>query len=322
MASRPEDAPLSDETSHEEFFLFLRYLNRLPHNEALPEGFHEKWDKELRRLEQEEIAKLPAKNRSDDQVAHWVKRAWITTEVCNTEKEHIGHFKYQKEKPDVGEHPIPVVLTLYNGRWRMPEDQMLAARQHPIIRAFCESLPPLTDKASILSKMEWAIDLGGVEDSPEQELCNSALTLYSALCSDVRECMPATLSKCIPFDHLPENAPLWKLLDAAIGFGRRLQHQEIFGDGSVDSILNKGIISDIDLSPREAIARLMDDYFNEKGIEATSMSLLEWMKAVRPHDDNKPIVFPDARGDALRNIKWEHFDQTLKNEKKSRKRQG
>jgi hypothetical protein len=306
----------------EAFISFLRYLDGLPASHDIPKGFHPRWVKWIRRFEKEEIAKMPPKDRTEDRVGKWVKRAWVTTGLNDSDDLQTGRFVYHDQEPSVDNHPIPVIVIHQKGQWRMTDKQSMAATAHPFVRAFCQSLPPLPDKAAVLDKMRWALDLEGKANSAEDQLMDAANYLNATLCGDVRACLPKENDQCVPFDQLPENAPLWMLLNAAIGFGRMLQHQEIYGDGSVEKILHKGISSDIGLTPREVIARLMDDYFNEKGSEATSMSLLEWMGAIRQKSDGTPIVFPDKRGDGLRNVSWEYFDQTVKNEKRSRKAQG
>lgn len=310
------------EARHEAFFSFLRFLDELPASHTVPKGFQSKWLKWHRRFQREEIAKLPRKDRAEDRVGKWVKLAWITTALNDSDELQTGRFIYHDQRPSADNHPIPVILIHHKGQWHMPGEQMLAATAHPYVRAFCHSLPSLPDKEAVLGKMRWALDLEGKPNSPEPQLSNAASHFSGALCGDVCECLPDEADRCIPFDQVPGDAPLWKLLNAAIGFGRMLQHHEVFGDGSVEKILHKGISSDTGLTPRQVIARLMDDYFNEKGSEATSMLLLKWMGAIRPESDGTPIVFPDKRGIDLRNVNWEYFDQTVKNEKRSRRSQG
>jgi hypothetical protein len=302
----------------EAFHTFLQYLVELPAGHTLPKGFQSKWLKWLRRFERDEITRLPPKDRAADRVSKWVKLAWFTTAPNNTDELQTGRFIYHDQRPSADKHPIPIILIHVKGQWRMSAQQRLAAIQHPFTRAFCDLLAPFPDKASILTKICWATKLEANADSPEFQLAEAAHHLQAAFGSDILECLPTPMEGFIAFDQLPDNSPFWHLLDAAIGFGRMLQHQETFGDGTVEAALRRGIRSEIGLTYRQAVAGLMDDYFNENGSEATSAQLLSWLGATRPASDSEPIHFPERRGSALRGIRWPDFDQTVKNEKRSR----
>jgi hypothetical protein len=304
------------EARREAFFSFLRYLNELPAGQDLPEGLNTRWEKWLRRFEREEIAKLPPKDRAEDRVRKWVKRAWVTTGLNDPDKLQTGRFIDHDQRPSADNHPVAVILTQQKGKWRMPPEQMLAATAHPYVRAFCHSLPPLPDKEAVLGKMRWALDLEGKPTSPESQVSDAASHLLVSLYGDVRECLPASLDRCIPFDQVPEDAPLWKLLNAAIGFGRMLQHQEIYGDGSVVKLLRYGVAQAQACPQREAIEDLMTEYRTEHEEEAKADALLEWIGAKRPYSDDDPIEFPDKRFDILMGIKWPSWNQHVKNVKR------
>ena len=145
-----------NEARHEAFFSFLRYLDELPADHSLPKGFQTRWKKWLRRFEEDEIAKLPPKDRTEDRVGKWVKRAWVTTELNDSGELETGRFIYHDDQPNAEKHPIPVILIHQKGQWRMPTEQTLAATARPTVRAFCQTLPTLPDKAAVLGKMRWA----------------------------------------------------------------------------------------------------------------------------------------------------------------------
>ncbi|NQW99672.1 hypothetical protein HQ447_03365 [bacterium] len=290
---------------------FLNCLNDLPASQGLPDRFDIRWEKWLTRFEKEEIAKLPAKDRTDSRVGKWVKRAWVTTELNDSGDIVTGRFLFHDHCPSADTHPVPSVLVHHKGQWRMPKDQMLVTKSHPFVRAFCKSLPPLSDKVAVLRKMHWAMSLEGKIGSPEERLNEAALFLNDALRSDSNECLPD--EKFIPYDQIPENNPLWGLINAAIGFGRMLQQQEIFGDGSVEKLLHHGVGQEQPSPQRESIAGLMEGYFQEHGSDATAMSLLKWVGGIRPYSDADAIQFPDKRYDTLRGIAWPAWNQHVRN---------
>jgi|GEM_PF-3535734 len=303
---------------HTAFSTYLGHLQSLPANHDLPEGFHSGWRKWLVRFEREEVAKLPAKDRSNDRSCKWVKRAWVTTGLNDSSDSQTGRFIYHDKRPGKDEHPVTVVLVHKKGHWIMPEWQKLAAKAHPFVRAFCGTLPSQSDKSAVLGKMNSAIDLEGKADSPEDELRDAALGFYAGLCGDIRKCLPDDLAQCIPFDQVAESAPLWKLLDAAIGFGRMLQRQEDFGDGTLERLLRYGV-PQMQASPwREMIAELIKNYRAEESDEPTATSLLEWIGAERPYSDNDPIQFPDGQYNALRGIKWPRWKSDFSNVKRTK----
>lgn len=301
---------------------FLLYLNSIPAGAALPQDFNRRWDEWLGRIGREEIDKLPPKDRADEQIGEWVKLVWVTADFQDANERQTGHFINHDEKPIAAEHPFRAIVINEKGQWRMPADQRVAAIHHPYTRAFCDSLPSLSDKTSILNKIRWAAELEANASSSKGQLADAARQLQAAFSAGILECLPVPTEGFIQFDHLPDEAPFWQVIDAAIGFGRSLQHQEIFGDGRVESVLRRGVRVEMGITLRQLIARLMDDYFNEKGTEATSAKLLIWLGTARPGSDSEPIHFPDRRGSALRNLCWPEFDQTVKNEKRSRKGQG
>jgi hypothetical protein len=302
---------------HDALFSFLHYLEQLPANLVLPEGFHQRWEKWIKRFEQEEIAKLPPKSRSKASVGKWVKRGWVTTELTASGELQTGQFIYHDKKPNAAEHPIQVIQIRQKGHWRMTEDQFLATRAHPFVRTFCASLPTLSDKSAVLGKIRWSSDLQGESESPEDRLKYAAGHLHVALYADARKCLAGDQDQCAPFGQLPEEAPIWKILNAAIGFGRMLEHQEVFGDGTVETLINRSLAPSGGRKLTDSgfrIEALLGTYQESGEGKLTPKLFLKWLGGVRDESsDANVIVFPHAsRGHGLTDVSWDRLKNLVK----------
>lgn len=307
-----------DELRGSAFGTFLGELEDIPAGSPLPEPMERRWRKWIRRFEEEEIAKLPPKDRTAARAAKRVKCVWVTAERNSSATLQTGRFVQHEAEPSTERRPIRVIVIYQQGSLRMPEEQLLAAKAHPFVRAFCQSLPPISDKEAILAKTQWALNLADAAAPSDWRLANAAAHLQEALYGVGHEGLPGEPVEPPAFNQMPDDAPIWKLLDAAIGFGRMLQEHEIFGDGAVERLLNHGIVQPLPSLQREKIGELMNLYREEKGDDATAEALLGWLGAKRPNSDLLPIRLPEKWIDCLGGLTWPAWNQHVKNLKRKK----
>lgn len=293
---------------------FVGRLHEVPSGRDLPAGFSEEWDRLLTWSEEESREEFALKLKKSDQIDRFVRRGWC---VIDEEK---GEFVACLEQPAEEDFPIPVVLVFDGGQWHFPPHLLeIAIRQHPFARAVTDFLPPTTDAEAILRKIEWARKLWASPEQPARSLGEAAeyldLALLETMSDDPAESKWLSESK--------ELNRFWSILNAAIGFGRRLALHDVFRGGAVDEATRRALLIPPGKKPspeRRLIESLMKEFSAVQTEALTAKRLLKWLGASKLGAADECIQFPESsRGRQLGVITWPQFQELVKSAKRKGK---
>jgi hypothetical protein len=318
-ALNPEKAAEADRREEEDRRMeeFIGSISGIPAGFELPDGFEEMWEVLVSGYEEETRKRHAAsdKNAKPKDFDVFIKRGWITADAKALE------LRSHPRKPADEFHPIPAVLINDDGKWKAPTALNMLIRSHPFVRAITETLPELTKREQVAQVMQWAETCR--PDNPDDNhygtiLAQSAelldLFLYEQAFGDPAEFGWMHAAK--------QSQQFWDILDAAIGFGRSLQNHEIYGDGSVEDLIIKGLLQTRGRTPDKltyVMEELMDGYRKEYGMEATAKKLLVWVGGKISSASDKPLILPEECSGRLKGITWDKWSNTVKDLKKKRK---
>lgn len=286
---------------------FLSNLQSIPAGYELPKDFEMNWEALLAAHEEEQKDQLVANGSNPTQLASWIKRGWITAD-----KESLA-LKSHLKKPIPDLHPIPMVLINHGGRWLAPTMMDRIVRVHPFVRAVTETLPELSVEQQIRRAMrrfqelrEEGSDRVGVQAEAADTL---EAFLYEPTFGDPKEF--GWLAAAKESDHF------WLILNAAIGFGRTLANDEVYGDGSMQMQIQRWLVLSGGRRKSEVgskIEQLISEYLGCGNNKVTPKKLLSWLGG-KPSEvtDDDDIDFPrGSRGIDLKGISWNGFKNLVK----------
>jgi hypothetical protein len=280
---------------------FVNGLHEVPAGYDLSEGFEARWEELLGIYEAQAKESFAKSQRTPEQIGRLVKRGWMTVDLAASELKH--HLK----QPPPDTHPIPVVLANHNGHWNAPAALLeFGVKRHPFVRAVTDQLPQRSAKERVLRKLKWAEKEGTSGEYHATLLAQAAdsldLVMYAEMFGEAKEIGWLYRAK--------KSERFWRILDAAIGFGRRLATHEIYGDGTVEELIQKSLVNPGGKSPddwRTRIDELLPLYFKQTGKKPTSKRLLSWLGGVRGSNDAGKMTFKKKIGAGLNGISWDQF---------------
>ncbi len=286
---------------------FLFNLQSIPAGYELPEDFEMNWEALLAAHEQEQKDQLVANGSNPTQLASWIKRGWITAD-----KEALA-MKSHLKKPAPDSHPIPMVLINNGGRWLAPTMMDCIVRVHPFVRAVTETLPELSVEQQIRRAMRRFQELREEGSDRVGVQAQAAETLETLL-------HEPTLGDPLEFGWLAaakESDHFWLILNAAIGFGRTLANDEVYGDGSMQMQIQRWLVLSGGRRTSRVgseIERLISEFLGSGNNKLTPKKFLSWLggKPSNVTDDHE-IDFPiRSRGFGLKGISWNKLKSLVK----------
>lgn len=289
------------------------FIGRIPTIQSgykLPAGFAKMWDLLIDGYEQE-IRKLHEDTGTNPKyLGTIIKRGWVTVNEAKSRLD--SHLKMPAEEF----HPISAVLVNDTGNWEPPVALSMLIKAHPFVRKATEKLPELTKQEQISQVMKWAEACRS--ENPDHNYHGSILAqsserlglfLYEQAFGDAQEFGWMHAAK--------QSRQFWDILDAAIGFGRSLTNYEIYGDGSMESLIQRALILSGGRRLSESgskIETLLKEYLESSDTKVTPLKFVTWLGGKRSKvSDGEEIVFPaGSRGFGLKGISWDKLKNLLK----------
>lgn len=279
---------------------FLGEIQTIPAGYRLPAGFAKMWNLLIDDYEEEARNRFIANGRESRHLDSWIKRGWITADAeAKVLKSHII-------EPPAKSRPIPALLINESGHWVAPTMLNLIIKEHPFVRAVTKQLPTLTMQEEICEVMKRAATCRKEGDYHATILAESAdrleLFLYEQAFGDPAEFGWMRTAK--------QSQQFWVILDAAIGFGRSLANYETFGDGSVESLIQRSLVWGTGKRATEwriEIEQKLLEIFQKTGELLTPAKLRKEMGAAAPGGLESILEFENQKYAAMPPIKWKDF---------------
>jgi hypothetical protein len=304
--TNPEPAEQREHREAEEARMrdFLSGLMTFPPGTSIPENFDGMWEKLLKSIFERErewrFAKIETKKL--DRV---LKRGWATPDTTALS------LAFTVDRPASELHPIPVVLCNDDGHWTPPIDLIWVVKTHPYIRWVNEGLGELSHQERIKRRLKWAKSLGGNE-----RYATILAQRAEGLDLSMEEQYHSDTPGAIEIYRIKGNEQFWEIVEAAIQFGRRWALWEVYGDGTVEEMIQKGLLGPSGKAPdawgRE-VERLIAEFRSESPEKPTPVRLLKWIGGTQGNNAKAPLKLPaDSRGESLIGISWDEFKNRVK----------
>lgn len=275
------------------------------------------WNQYISYWEERLLRILEYKGRTPSQARKLVQRGWAVLDL--EIREYQTCFELDEKET---RHAIPTLLENTGEGWYQPVPITLAIYLLPEVQEIRNALPEIHPREEIESLIQRSITVHSNKKwTPENH--HARMLAQAAEGLEISMYIPMGEVKDMGWVHAAQQSKsFWKILKAAIEFGKRNQLYEIYDDGKVEESVRNFILSPLGKKggPWKPVISQAIDELEKKGLPSSPRKVLEFLGGSKNgKSDDRPCSFNNALTRDLPPISWPQFQGKVKRERRKRR---
>ncbi len=261
------------------------------------------WEKRLIKLNE-------ATAKKAEHALKLVRRGWVLADTETSELIPATELKEGETRT-----AFPVILENTGEGWHPPVPLSMSLHLLPSVQALKRTLPPTGPRDIFLKRLNWAMALTKDEEWTNENH-HARMLSQAATSLDGSMYIPLGSGKDMNWLHdARESDSFWRILDAAVNFGERLQLLEIYGDGEVEKSVKNFILSPLGkkAGPWEPVILEAIEQLETQNKPSSPAKVFKHLGGVKDKEkDCEPCSFKGAAFRDLPEISWTSFQRKAK----------